>query len=114
MIFLLSLLLLSSPVHASEPNCDDRYNLGQRGLNICSYKDYLKSKKGLSKVLEADTLKEWNKVSHEVCSQVWKLNKGGSIYPLMVNQCNTRMNNYLYLLNKTGLKGVMTDQEKLK
>ena len=75
--------------------------------------DALTSQERLSNVLEQETIKKWNKVSTLVCREVWKGYKGGSIYSLKVNQCITRMNNFLYLSNKTGLKGWMSDYEEL-
>ena len=113
MIYLFSILLLSLPSNAKELNCVDRNNLSQQGLNICSYKEALETDKSLSNVLEPESLKEWNKVSHQVCKEVWKPYKKGSIYPLAVSQCKTRMNNFLYRSNKTGMKGGMSDYETL-
>ena len=99
-------MLLALPANSTELNCEARDKLGQLGLNRCSYKDYLRSAKRLSKVLEAQTLKQWNKVSNQVCLQVWKDYEKGSIYPLKVNQCMSRMNDYLYYSNKGGMKGM--------
>ncbi len=113
MIYLLSILLFSLPANAMERNCDDRKNLGQQGLNFCSYKDALASYKRLSNVLEPEKLKEWGKISQQVCLEVWNLYEKGSIYTLKVNQCQTKMNNFLYLSNKTGMKGGMSDYEEL-
>ena len=113
MIYLISILLLSFPANALERNCETRENLDQTSLNICSYQDELKSEKNLSNVLKAETIKEWRKISYTVCKEVWKPYKKGSIYPLAVSQCKTRMNNFLYRSNKTGMKGGMSDYEKL-
>ncbi len=106
MLSLLSIVLLALPANSKELNCDARDNLGQSGLNRCSYMDFLKSAKRISKVLEPQTLNEWKKVSNQVCLQVWKDYEKGSIYPLKVNQCMSRMNNYLYYSNKGGMKGM--------
>ena len=113
MIYLLSILLLSIPANARELICEDRKNLSQQGLNICASKDAIASEKPLSNVLEPETIKEWRKVSHQVCGEVWKLYEKGSSYPLVVNQCKKRMNDFLYKSNKTGMKGGMSDYEKL-
>ena len=104
MTYLLSILLLSLPANAREVNCDDRKNLAQQQLNVCSYKDTLESKNRLSNVLEPQTLKEWDKVSSKVCREVWKGFKEGSIYSLLVNQCKRKMDDYLFYSNEGGLK----------
>ena len=107
------MLLFSLPANALERNCETRENLDQTSLNICSYQDALTSKKNLSKILEVETLKEWWEISDTVCKEVWKGYKQGSIYPLKVSQCKTRMNNFLYRSNKTGMKGGMSDYDEL-
>jgi len=112
MIDLISILIFSLPVSSIESNCDNKENLSQTDLNICSYKVYLTSKKRLSNILENKTLKEWNKVSNQVCREVWKNYKKGSIYSLQVNRCQTKMNDYLFYSNKGGMKG-MDERYKL-
>ena len=112
MIYLLSLILFSLPANALESNCDDRNNLSQQDLNFCSYKDSLESEKRLSNILEPQTLKAWSKVSGEVCGEVWKDFKEGSIYSLQVNQCKRNMDDYLFYSNQGGMKG-MDEKYKL-
>ena len=106
MKFLLLAILSPLAVYAAEPNCDDRNNLPQSSLNVCSSKDSLESEKRLSVVLEPETLRKWNEISHQACLEAWKSYKRGSIYSLIVNQCKTRMNNYIYYSSKGGMKGM--------
>jgi len=106
MKFLLLAILCSFPANAAEPNCHDRRNLPQSSLNTCSFKDSLESEKRLSAVLEQETLRKWNEISHQACLEAWKGYKRGSIYSLKVNQCKTRMNNYIYYSSKGGMKGM--------
>ena len=66
----------------------------------------MESEKRLSNVLEPQTLKEWSKVSGQVCREVWKGFKEGSIYSLKVNQCQRDMDDYLFYSNQGGMKGM--------
>ena len=100
-------------VNVNELNCEDSKNHSQTELNICSYEKSKATEKLLSNVLDPKTFTEWKTISTQVCSEVWKNYKTGSIYPLLVNQCKTRINNFLYLSNKFGLEGGLSDYEKL-
>ena len=71
------------------------------------------TEKLLSNVLDPKTFSEWKTISTKVCSKVWKNYKSGSIYSLQVSQCKTRINNFLYLSNKFGIKGRLSDYEEL-
>ena len=100
-------------VNVNELNCEDSKNHSQTELNICSYEKSKATERFLSNVLDPKTFTEWKTISTQVCSEVWKNYKKGSIYPLLVSQCKTRINNFLYLSNKFGLKGGLSDYEKL-
>ena len=100
-------------VNANELNCEDSKNHSQTELNICSYEKSKATEKLLSNVLDPKTFSEWKTISTKVCSEVWKNYKTGSIYSLQVSQCKTRINNFLYLSNKFGMKGRLSDYEEL-
>ena len=100
-------------VNANELNCKDSKNHSQTELNICSYEKSIATEKLLSNVLNPKTFSEWKTISTKVCSKVWKNYKSGSIYSLQVSQCKTRINNFLYLSNKFGMKGRLSDYGEL-
>ena len=64
-------------------------------------------------MLDPKTFIKWKTISTQVCAEVWKNYKKGSIYSLQVSQCKTRINNFLYLSNKFGMKGRLSDYEEL-
>ena len=100
-------------VNAIELNCEDNKNHSQTELNICSYEKSKATEKLLSNVLDPKTFSEWKTISTKVCSEVWKNYKKGSIYSLQVSQCKTKINNFLYLSNKFGMKVRLSDYEEL-
>ena len=100
-------------VNVNELNCEDRKNYSQTELNICSYEKSKATEKLLSNVLDPNTFSEWKTISTKVCSEVWKNYKTGSIYLLQVSQCKTRINKFLYISNKFGMKGRLSDYEEL-
>ena len=100
-------------VNTNELNCEDSKNHSQTELNICSYEKSRATERLLSNVLDPKTFSEWKTISTKVCSEVWKNYQSGSIYSLQVSQCKTRINNFLYLSNKFGMKGRLSDYEEL-
>ena len=100
-------------INVNELNCEDSKNHSQTELNICSYEKSRATERLLSNVLDPKTFSEWKTISTKVCSEVWKNYKTGSIYSLQVSQCKTRINNFLYLSNKFGMKGRLSDYEEL-
>ena len=100
-------------VNSNKLNCEDSKNHSQTELNICSYEKSRATERLLSNVLDPKTFSEWKTISTKVCSEVWKNSKTGSIYSLQVSQCKIRINNFLYLSNKFGMKGGLSDYEEL-
>ncbi len=92
-------------VNANEVNCNFQENLAQKDLNLCALKEREFSSRKLALYLDDKLLRKWEIVAKEVCFESWKKYSKGSIFPLLIYNCQTRMNNYLLDSRIKGLKG---------
>ena len=103
LLLLLTLAFLPLPAYGKELKdpCDGKT---QTMMSLCAGRQLNKTRKELETILTPETNKLWNDASHRVCEQVYKLYEMGSMYPMIVADCNRRMNEYLIELNKYGVK----------
>ena len=92
-------------INAEEVNCKSKANLSQQDLNFCAFKERELSSKKLSLFINDKLFTNWEIVSKEICLEIWKKYDKGSIFPLLIANCQTKMNYYLLDSRINGLKG---------
>ena len=102
-LLLLSLAFVPLPVYGEQLKnpCD---GITQTMMSLCAENKLTKTRTELKTILTPETNELWNNASHKVCKQVYKLYEMGSMYPMIVADCNKQMNEYLIELNKYGVK----------
>ena len=103
LLLLLSLAFVSLPVYGEQLKnpCDEKT---QTMMSLCAGDKLNKTRTELKTILTPETNELWNNASHKVCKQVYKLYEMGSMYPMIVADCNRRMNEYLIELDDYGVK----------
>ena len=92
-------------LNSTELNCQTRQNLSQRDLNICAFKERDLSSQQLSLFLDDKLFRNWEKITKEVCLEIWKKYSKGSLFPLLASDCQTKLNKHLLDAKIKGLKG---------
>ncbi len=92
-------------LNSTELNCQNKQNFSQKDLNICAFKERNLTSQQLSLSLDDPLLRNWEKVTKEVCLEIWKTYREGSLFPLLASDCQTKLNKYLLDAKINGLKG---------
>ena len=109
MAFFLPLLFIFSPAYAEHVKnpCDDQKD--SIHLKQCAMQKLKESNKALSKELTPETFNRWISIADEVCQETYALYRKGSIYPLVVINCQKDLNQWVSCRFNKGLKGGCSD-----
>ena len=95
MLLYLLLISMNSAVQA-KPNpsiqCPGRTTYE---MSWCIGQKWQESNDLLKKELAPKKFKQWEQISREVCAAAYEVNRGGTIYPLMITGCKDKLNRSL-------------------
>ena len=102
-LLLLSLVFVPLPVYGEQLKnpCDETT---QTMMSLCTGGKLNKTRTELKTILTPEINELWNNASYRICEQVYKRYEMGSMYQMIVADCNRRMNEYLIELNEYGVK----------